>query len=92
MNAAGDVTELPGRDAPKRHSWPREAKEPVPPWLYPDGHTRHIRLCAECGLLKITVHTQSGRSWREWQHPDGMVKVGGATPPCVPQNKPEAKA
>lgn len=84
------LAKLPAREPPpKQHSWPREAKEPVPAWGYPDGHARHFRICADCSLAKITVHAASGRVWREWQHPNGKVWVGGATPPCLPQNKAE---
>lgn len=78
-----NVAELP--TLVRHHAWPREAKEPIPAWEYPDGHARHYRICAHCGLAKITVHAASGRAWREWQHVNGKTWEGAATPPCLPK-------
>ena len=52
-----------------------------------DGNDRTEKTCANCLLVKITVHPVRGLPWREWRTKEGKGWVGDSTPPCV-----EAKA
>lgn len=33
-------------------------------------HEQTERVCAVCGLIKVTVHHADGRAWREWRCKD----------------------
>lgn len=53
---------------------------------------RTERLCALCGLVKITVHPPQGFPYREWRTRAGKPWQGDNTPPCLPERKPETKS
>jgi hypothetical protein len=51
--------------------------------IFPDGNARTLRPCTHCGIIKVTVHSNDGRAWREWRTKRGSVYVGDLTPPCL---------
>lgn len=47
----------------------------------PTGCQETHRVCAQCRLIKITVHPPHGLPYRLWQYPDGG-RADGLTPMC----------
>lgn len=52
----------------------------------PSGCPQSERVCAHCGLVRITVHPPHGLPWREWRPKDGPQMQFEATPPCLPNH------
>lgn len=49
-----------------------------------NGCEQTERVCAHCGLIKITVHPPVGFPWREWRLPGSRVQVKDIrTPACT---------
>lgn len=44
----------------------------------------HTRRCDQCGLQDTHAPIEDSLSWRITWSWDGMVRVGGSTPPCPP--------
>lgn len=57
-----------------RHRW----GEPLP------LQDQTERVCANCSLVKITMHPPHGLPWRVWRHRDGSSFTAEGTPPCRP--------
>ncbi len=67
----------------RRHQWPIENTTRMAGSEFPDGNGRTLRSCANCGIIKVTVHGANGYAWREWRTKGGQVYVGDLTPPCL---------
>lgn len=52
----------------------------------PSNCPQSERVCARCGLTRITVHPPSGLPWREWKPKGGTQMQFEMTPPCVEQS------
>lgn len=72
--------ETPAELPPRRHRW----NEPftVAEETHSGCQETH-RLCALCGLTKVTVHTPGGQHYRAWKTAAGRPWTGDATPPCL---------
>ncbi len=67
----------------RRHQWPIHNTTRMAASEFPDGNSRTLRSCSNCGIIKVTVHGANGYAWREWRTKGGQVYVGDLTPPCV---------
>lgn len=56
-----------------RHEWGDGVS--VPATDTPNGCDQTERVCARCGLVKITVHPPGAQPWRAWRLPEGGKQV-----------------
>lgn len=84
--AAENVARLPARKRAvpaSKHAWNAIPVARMAGIDFEDGNDRTLRTCANCGLIKVTVHAAGGsHAWREWRTQDGQVWRGELTPPC----------
>lgn len=77
MTLGFDIARLP-RPKQGRHRW---GTSDAFVGDTPSGCQETRRVCALCGLVKITVHQPHGLPYRLWQYPDGE-RAAGLTPMC----------
>jgi hypothetical protein len=89
--ATAKVHTMPKREPPpRRHSWNELPVSRLAACEFPDGNARTLRVCNQCGMVKVTVHGGDGSAWREWRTKDGKVWQGKLTPPCLENQNGEA--
>lgn len=66
---------------PQRHTWKGCRERRIAACDSPDGNDRTERVCAACGVMRITVHGAHGRPWVEWRSADGINLA--ARPGCI---------
>lgn len=78
-----DVLQLPHRPALPRHAFGAPLFVPQDPSR--DAHPQTERICANCGLVKVTVHGPGGDAWREWRESYASPQYRlDAAPSCMP--------
>lgn len=67
--------------APIRHDFPPEGAW-IPANKTVTGRPQTERTCSICGVVKVTVHTDSGGARREWRMAQDSVSQGEREIPC----------
>jgi hypothetical protein len=70
-----------------RHRWDIHREQRRAADCFADGCGRTIRVCANCGLRKVTVHPPQGFPFHEWMTPDDQIWRSEMTPPCFIEMK-----